>query len=63
MKKEIKVGMILRNNDKHDQFGEVLSIVLEQHAYGFYVLQHITGEPYRYRTHGRQVRRFWQVVA
>tara|TARA_B100000900_G_scaffold28626_1_gene21977 strand:+ start:138 stop:329 length:192 start_codon:yes stop_codon:yes gene_type:complete len=63
MKEEIKVGMILRNNDKRDQFGEVLSIVLEQQAYGFYVLQHITGEPHKYRTHERQVLRFWEVVA
>ena len=62
MKEEIKVGMILRNNDS-EMLGEVLSIVVEQHTYGFYVLQPITGEPHKYRTHGRQLRRFWEVVA
>ena len=63
MKEEMKIGTMLQNKcDVIDPRG-IIAVVVDVLPYGFYVLRHITGDPVQYRTHGRQVRRFWEVIA
>lgn len=63
MEKEMKIGTILQNKcDVIDPRG-IIAVVIDVLPYGFYVLRHITGDPVEYRSHRRQVRRFWEVIA
>ena len=63
MKEEMKIGTILQNKcDVIDPRG-IIAVVIDVLPYGFYVLRHITGDPVQYRSHRRQVQRFWEVIA
>ncbi len=63
MEEEMKIGTLLQNKcDVIDPQG-IIAMVVDVLPYGFYVLQHITGDPVQYRSHRRQVRRFWEVIA
>ena len=62
MKEEIKIGMILRNIHGVVGIQDAIAIVVEKQDYGFWVIRHLS-DGHQHRSHERQLRRFWQVIA